>query len=50
MLDDIVSWAAEHPEPSTLMLIMSGDASDDFLDVVKLLKSRKNYQFLFAEA
>ncbi|VVB06576.1 unnamed protein product [Arabis nemorensis] len=50
MLEDIVSWAAEHPEPSTLMLIMGDDASDDFIDVVKLLKSRKNYRLLFAHA
>jgi len=45
MLEDIVSWSAEHPEPSTLFLIV-GDTSRDFLDVVQLLKSKKNYNFI----
>ncbi|EOA24918.1 hypothetical protein CARUB_v10018209mg [Capsella rubella] len=45
MLEDIVSWSAEHPEPSTLLLIL-GDTSDDFVQVVKLLKSRKNYHVI----
>ncbi|KAL0772196.1 hypothetical protein YC2023_051827 [Brassica napus] len=44
MLEDIVAWAAEHPEPSTLMLVMS-DISQDFLDVVDLLTTKKNYRF-----
>ncbi|XP_018513795.1 uncharacterized protein LOC108871601 [Brassica rapa] len=45
MLEDIVAWAAEHPEPSTLMLVMS-DISQDFLDVVDLLTTKKNYRFI----
>ncbi|XP_010513781.1 PREDICTED: uncharacterized protein LOC104789838 [Camelina sativa] len=43
ILEDIVSWSAEHPEPCTLMLIV-GDTSHDFVEVVGLLKSMKNYQ------
>ncbi|XP_010512586.1 PREDICTED: uncharacterized protein LOC104788515 [Camelina sativa] len=44
MLEDIISWSAEHPEPCNLMLIVRGDTtSQDFVDVVELLKSRKNY-------
>lgn len=42
MLEDIVAWAAEHPEPSTLMLVMS-DVSRDFLDV---LTTKKDYRFI----
>ncbi|KAJ0254953.1 hypothetical protein HA466_0097860 [Hirschfeldia incana] len=45
MLEDIVAWAAEHPEPSTLMLVMS-DISQDFLDVVDVLTTKKNYRFI----
>ncbi|KAJ4905211.1 putative endonuclease or glycosyl hydrolase [Raphanus sativus] len=45
MLEDIVAWAAEHPEPSTLMLVMS-DVSRDFLDVVDVLTTKKNYRFI----
>lgn len=47
MLEDIVSWSAEHPQPSNLMLFV-GDTSQDFVDVVELLKSRKNYRFFLA--
>ncbi|XP_010512585.1 PREDICTED: meiosis arrest female protein 1 homolog [Camelina sativa] len=45
ILEDIVSWSAEHPEPCTLMLIV-GETSPDFVEVVQLLKSRKNYHFI----
>lgn len=34
-----------HPEPSTLMLVMS-DVSRDFLDVVDVLTTKKNYRFI----
>ncbi|KFK35388.1 hypothetical protein AALP_AA5G278700 [Arabis alpina] len=42
MLEDIVSWSGEHPEPSNLMLILK-EPSQDLLEIVELLKSRKNY-------
>ncbi|CAL9245440.1 unnamed protein product, partial [Arabidopsis halleri] len=45
MLEDIIAWSAEHPKPSTLMLIV-GDISDDFVEVVQLLKSKKNYHVI----
>lgn len=44
MLEDIIAWSAEHPQPSNLMLIMK-DTSPDFIEVVQLLKSKKNYMF-----
>ncbi|CAL9245434.1 unnamed protein product, partial [Arabidopsis halleri] len=47
MLEDIISWSAEHPQPSNLMLIV-GDTSRDFVDVVELLKSKKNYNFILS--
>ncbi|XP_010413317.1 PREDICTED: uncharacterized protein LOC104699675 [Camelina sativa] len=48
MLEDLVSWSAEHPEPCTLMLIL-GDTSHDFVEVVGRLKSTKNYQVLLIQ-
>lgn len=48
MLEDVVAWSAENPEPSTLMLIM-GSYSDDLADVVLLLKAQKNYHFICVE-
>ncbi|KAL1208116.1 hypothetical protein V5N11_010092 [Cardamine amara subsp. amara] len=45
ILEDIVSWAAQHPQPSNLMLII-GDTSEDFIEIVELLQSRKNYRCL----
>ncbi|KAG2260802.1 hypothetical protein Bca52824_080096 [Brassica carinata] len=47
ILEDIVSWSGENPEPSVGMLILGdlGDAEHDFVEVVELLKSRKNYRF-----
>ncbi|KAL1208117.1 hypothetical protein V5N11_010093 [Cardamine amara subsp. amara] len=45
ILEDIISWAAQQPLPSNLMLII-GDTSGDFVEIVELLKSRKNYRFL----
>ncbi|KAG7561746.1 NYN domain limkain-b1-type [Arabidopsis thaliana x Arabidopsis arenosa] len=44
MLDGLIAWSAEHPQPSNLMLIMK-DTSPDFIEVVQLLKSKKNYMF-----
>ncbi|CAH2063146.1 unnamed protein product [Thlaspi arvense] len=46
MLEDIVAWAGENPEPSTLLLI-AGDVPDELVEAVKLLKSRKNYHLLY---
>ncbi|XP_019093190.1 PREDICTED: uncharacterized protein LOC104753187 [Camelina sativa] len=48
MLEDLVSWSAEHPEPCTLMLIL-GDTSHEFVEIVGRLKSTKNYQVLLIQ-
>ncbi|KAH0939666.1 hypothetical protein HID58_007127 [Brassica napus] len=45
ILEDIVSWSGENPEPSVGLLALGdvGDAGDDIVEVVELLKSQKNY-------
>uniref|UniRef100_A0A1J3K1R0 NYN domain-containing protein n=4 Tax=Noccaea caerulescens TaxID=107243 RepID=A0A1J3K1R0_NOCCA len=48
MLEDVVAWSAENPEPSTLMLI-TGSISDELADVALLLKTRKNYHLICVE-
>ncbi|XP_022552442.1 uncharacterized protein LOC106441895 [Brassica napus] len=48
ILEDIVSWSGENPEPSVGLLALGdvGDAGDDIVEVVELLKSQKNYRFM----
>lgn len=49
ILEDIVSWSGENPEPSVGVLVL-GDlevADDaDIAEVIQLLQTRKNYQFI----
>ena len=48
ILEDMVSWSGENPEPSVGLLALGdvGDAGDDIVEVVELLKSQKNYRFM----
>ena len=48
VLEDIVAWSGENPEPSVGMLMIGdlGDAEDDIIEVLDLLKIRKNYRFI----
>ncbi|CAH2074493.1 unnamed protein product [Thlaspi arvense] len=47
ILEDIVSWAAENPEPSTLMLIAGDVVPNDILMAVKLLQTKKKYKLMY---
>ncbi|WZY78644.1 hypothetical protein YC2023_025028 [Brassica napus] len=49
ILEDIVSWSGENPEPSVGILVLGhlGAADDaDITEVIELLKTQKNYQFM----
>ncbi|KAL0685226.1 hypothetical protein Bca4012_052074 [Brassica carinata] len=49
ILEDIVSWSGENPEPSVGILVLGHlGASDDadITEVIELLKTQKNYQFM----
>ncbi|KAL0873628.1 hypothetical protein Bca101_023333 [Brassica carinata] len=48
MFEDVVSWAAENPEPSTLVLIL-GDTEVDFHGLVERLKRERKYRFIYVE-
>ncbi|CAN7062599.1 unnamed protein product [Brassica oleracea var. botrytis] len=51
ILEDIVSWSGENPEPSLGILVLGhlGAADDaDITEVTELLKTQKNYHFVFA--
>ncbi|CAG7866206.1 unnamed protein product [Brassica rapa] len=49
--EDIVAWSGENPEPSLGVLVLGhlGAADDaDITEVTELLKTQKNYHFVFA--
>nr|VDD25844.1 unnamed protein product [Brassica oleracea] len=49
ILEGIVSWSGENPEPSVGILVLGhlGAADDaDITEVIELLKTQKNYQFM----
>ncbi|KAG2260804.1 hypothetical protein Bca52824_080098 [Brassica carinata] len=48
ILEDIVDWSAENPEPSVVVLVLGdlGDVGAYIAEVMRLLKIQKNYEFM----
>ncbi|CAH2074495.1 unnamed protein product [Thlaspi arvense] len=47
MVEDIKSWSAENPKPSSFMLIAGDVVSNDILRAVRLLKIRKKFKLMY---